>query len=242
MRSSFLPETVDRRARKVHYPTRDGKPIGETDAHIDLVVETKIALRNYYFGNPDVYVSAANFIYFEEGNSKARVSPDSYVVFGVGMKQRDCYKVWEEGGKTPAVVFEYTSRGTRKEDENYKKILYEQVLRVPEYFLFDPKGEYLRPRLKGFRLINGVYAPLQLSDNRLFSEQLKLFMVGEGTALRFYDATTGELLRTHAEDIAILLAAEQRARQEQLRAEEAEEKLARLMDELEALKQRKPQS
>ena len=28
-----------------------------------------------------------------------------------------------------------------------KRPLYERTLRVPEYFLFDPTGDYLRPRL-----------------------------------------------------------------------------------------------
>ena len=32
---------------------------------------------------PDVYVSGNNFVYYEEGDPKKRVSPDCYVVFGV---------------------------------------------------------------------------------------------------------------------------------------------------------------
>ena len=150
-------EALERPAKEIVYPVRDGKPVGETDAHVDLTLLGKDVLRNFFRDRPDVYISGNNFIYFEQGNPKARVSPDGYVVFGVPMRQRDCYKVWEEGGRTPAVVFEYTSRSTRKTDQNEKRVLYEQSLRVPEYFLFDPRGDYMRPRLQGYRLAGGTY-------------------------------------------------------------------------------------
>ena len=232
-----------RPAGEIEYPVRDGKPVGETDAHVDLTLIGKDVLRNFFRDRPDVYVSGNNFIYFEEGNPRARVSPDGYVVFGVPMRQRDCYKTWEEGGKLPAVVFEYTSRSTRREDQTSKRTLYEERLRVPEYFMFDPKGEYLRPRLQGYRLLGGVYVPLELTDNRLRSEQLGIILAMEDISLRFYDAATGEKLRTLAEETAEHLAAERRAdreaaraEQEAMRATQAEEELARLRAELEELK------
>ena len=34
-------------------------------------------------------------------------------------------------------------------------------LGVEEYWLFDPTGDYLAPRLQGFRLHGGEYRPLQ---------------------------------------------------------------------------------
>ena len=40
------------------------------------------ALKTYYAGRPDVYVAGNNFVFWEEGNPKARISPDAYVVFG----------------------------------------------------------------------------------------------------------------------------------------------------------------
>ena len=76
------------------------------------------------------------------------------MVFGVEKKLRDNFKVWKEGGKTPTIVFEFTSKKTMREDRDVKRPLYEQVLKVPEYVLFDPTGDYLKPRLQGFRLVH----------------------------------------------------------------------------------------
>src|SRR5262249_13089291 len=105
----------------------------------------------------------------------------------VGIRLRDSYKTWEEGGKLPDVIFEFTSRKTHREDTHTKRPLYEQVLKVPEYFLFDPTGDYLSPRLQGFRLVEGAYVPLELVAGRLSSEQLQLELVQEGENLYLYD-------------------------------------------------------
>ena len=48
---------------------------------------------------------------------------------------RRIYKLWEEG-RAPQVIFEVTSRSTRREDLRSKHDLYER-LGVSEYFLFD---------------------------------------------------------------------------------------------------------
>src|SRR5581483_5303214 len=85
------------RQRRVYYPTSDGKPMGETEKHRDLMIYCIEALKAYFADDPEGYVSGNNFLYYEEGNPKARVSPDCYVVFGVEKRQRDFYKVWEEG-------------------------------------------------------------------------------------------------------------------------------------------------
>src|SRR5690242_8713151 len=148
---SSLPQLQDRLAkpRPVYYPTSDGKPMAETRLHQDLIIYCLEALRYRYKDRPDVEIAGNNFIYFEQGNPKARVSPDCYVVFGVEKRLRDSYMVWREGGKLPSVVFEITSRKTQKEDVQKKRPLYEQALKVPEYFQFDPTGDYLKPPLQG---------------------------------------------------------------------------------------------
>ncbi len=173
--------------RAVEYPTRDGRLMGETDKHRELMAYLIAALKTYFADKPNVYVSGNNFVYWEEGNPKARISPDGYVVFGAEMRLRDFYKSWEEGGRLPNVVFEFTSRKTRREDTDTKLPLYEQTLKTPEYFLFDPTGDYLRPRLQGYRLENSRYVRLELVNNRLHSEQLGLDFVQEGERLRLYD-------------------------------------------------------
>src|SRR5207248_958988 len=154
-------------------------PMAGTDKHCDTMIYTREALKVYFADRPEVYISGNNFLYWQEGNPRKCVSPDCYVVFGVGMRQRDCYKAWEEGGKLPDVVIEFTSKKTKKEDTQTKRPLYERELKVPEYFLFDPTGDYLQPRLQGYRLVQGEYVPLELVDNRLYIEQLGLELVQE---------------------------------------------------------------
>src|SRR5579862_4559533 len=140
------PEPI-KKPQRITYPVSDGKPMAETDKHRELMLYFIEALIHFLINRTQAYVSGNNFLFYEEGNPKARLSPDCYVVFGIEPRLRDSYKAWEEGGKLPAVVFEFTSRKTQKEDTNKKRDLYEQTLQVPEYFLFDPTGDYLEPRL-----------------------------------------------------------------------------------------------
>ena len=200
------------------YPSGDGKPMGETDWHVDLIINGITLLRGYFAGRDDVYVAGNNFIYYEEGK-KSRVSPDTYIVFGVSSEQRSSYFTWEDG-RAPSVVFEFTSRSTRRQDMGRKYSIYEQVLHVPEYFLFDPTGVRKKVRLKGFRLnAAGVYQPLPLINGRIFSEQLGLELVQDSKNLRFYDPAKGRFLET-AEEAVIRADYEARMlREEQRRAD-----------------------
>ncbi len=129
----------------------------------------------------------------------------------------------------PAVVFEFTSRKTQAEDISTKLPLYEQTLKTPEHFLFDPRGEYLRPRLQGYRLEGGRYVRLELVNDRLHSEQLGLDLVQEGETLRLYDPALGGPLLTSQEKTG-RLEAERSARLA------AEAELARLRAEIEAVR------
>jgi Uma2 family endonuclease len=217
------------RIRRIYYPTSDGKPMAETDTHRDLGIYGIEALKARYADQPDVYISGNNFIFYQEGDPRKRISPDVYVVFGVKMRQRDSYKAWEEGDRLPDVVFEFTSRKTQKEDVETKVPLYEQVLRVREYFQFDPTGDYLKPPLQGRRLIDGRYAEIELIDGRMYSAVLGLELVIEGQTLRFFDPAKLEWLLTPLEQA-------QRAEEQAQRAEFAEAEIARLRAEIETLK------
>lgn len=217
-----------------YYPVSDGKPTAETEKHRDLMIYFITALQDHFAESPEVYISGNNFLYWQEGVRKAVVSPDVCVVFGVEKRQRDLYKLWEEG-QPPAVVFEFTSRKTRTEDIYDKLPVYEKVLRVPEYFLFDPTGDYLSPPLQGFRLQGGEYAAMEMTGNRLHSEQLELDLVWEGETVRLFDPKTGEWLRTPAEEFQRANQAEQRAQAEAQARREAEAEAECLRAELEAL-------
>lgn len=229
--TAIKPETSPRRHRKIHYPTSDGKPMAETELHLIAGLDTIQGLRTHFANDPYVYVVGNNFVFWEEGNRDARVAPDVYVVFGVEKKARDSYMAWLEGNKLPDVVIELTSRKTRHEDTHRKRPLYEQVWKTAEYFQFDPKGEYLTPSLQGFRLTEGVYQPIPFIDNRVYSEQLGLYLVAEGSALRLFDPIQGQFLPTLVEATARAEQEAYRAEQEAYRAEQeaarAEQEAAR---------------
>lgn len=209
----------------IEYPTSDGKPMAETDLHRRLLIEVNAVLAGYFAARPDVYVSGNLVILYEEGNPGRHLSPDCFAVFGVRPGDRDSYKVWEEG-KYPDIVFELTSRKTRKEDGEGKMATYRDVWKVSEYILFDPREEYLKPSFQGYRRTPaGEFAPIPVVGGQMTSEVLGLKMEREGVRLVFRDPTTGRELRTPAEE---------QARQERFQRELADAKINTMTDEMEA--------
>ena len=144
----------------VVYPCSDGQPMAETDIHATCMMYVTYALKGWLkrHGRADVYVASNNFLYYEQGNPRAVVSPDVYVVLGIPAHLRDTYLLWNEP-KGPDFVLEVTSASTRREDRQRKRDLY-AALGVREYFMYDPRAEYLKPPLQGFRLQDGEYRRL----------------------------------------------------------------------------------
>jgi Uma2 family endonuclease len=202
--------------------------MAETPDHRDVMIHLIEALRLHFSGRRDVYISGNDFLYWEEGNPKARISPDVYAVFGVPYKTdvRRVFKVWEERGQVPRVVFEATSRKTKLQDIHEKKALYEQTLKVPEYFLFDPTSSYLHPRLQGYRLASERYVPLEPVDGRLESQELGLILMPEGRLLRLLNPRTNGLLPTPEELRRMAESEAQRAESEAQRAESEAQRAA----------------
>ncbi|HEX6901818.1 MAG TPA: Uma2 family endonuclease [Thermoanaerobaculia bacterium] len=212
---------------EIEYPTGDGKPLAETGFHVEVILYLYQALKDRYAGVSDVLVSANNFFYYEEGNPKAVVSPDVYVVKGVPSKPlRDYYLLWKEG-KVPSLVVEVTSSSTRRQDVK-KKELYAR-LGVPEYFMFDPEGDYLKPPLQGFRLLKGEYLSIPpAADGSVTSRTTGLVFRPEGDWVRLVDAATGEPLPTTDEWREKADQEAEARRKAEARAREFEEEIARL--------------
>ncbi|MGH7492500.1 MAG: Uma2 family endonuclease [bacterium] len=223
-----------------HLPDSDGKPMGETSRHVLLIVETLDALRAYFRDDPHMFIIGNFFVYFlDAAGVLKRLAPDIFAVRGVGQEERRVYAV-EREGKAPEFVIEFTSKKTKKSDFVNKKGLY-AWLGVQEYFLFDPFGEYLKPRLMGFRLLGGKYNTItcQGEELRLHSEYLNLDLVAEGGRLRFWNASAGDFLLTHQElEDQRRVEAEAYAREAQARRA-AESEVARLREELSRFRQNK---
>jgi Uma2 family endonuclease len=238
-------------AGPVHYPRRDGKPMGETGIHVLLMVALIEALRRHFADRANWYIIGNMLLYYEEGNPKARRSPDVMVIKGApSLPERESWRLWEEKA-APCVVIELTSDETAEEDKGPKKELYRR-LGVREYFLYDPKREHLPRPLVGYRLVqqagegNGLNGAEVLAeyeemppaaDGGLTCTELGLRLVPDGQDLALVDYATGKRLPRPAElarrlDEALARIAElereveeadRRAQQTALRTQQAEE-------------------
>src|SRR5438552_9864240 len=104
------------------YPSSDGEPMAEYEAHLMAMVTLIVLLRQHFHGQNDVFVIGNMFWYYEEGNPLARKAPDLMVVKGVDPSPRlgrKSFKSWEERAH-PCLILELTSPGTAAEDTEDK--------------------------------------------------------------------------------------------------------------------------
>jgi Uma2 family endonuclease len=153
-------------------PCCDGVPM-ETERHkkqMDLLIDSLepwLGERGYVSGNMFVYFSLKQL-----KNADFR-GPDVFVTLGLGNQERKSWVVWEEG-KSPDVVIELLSESTATEDKTTKKDIYQNQLKVAEYFWFDP---FNPDDFHGFKLNRGVYEELPFSNNGFLSQQLGLKLI-----------------------------------------------------------------
>ncbi|MEH2004966.1 Uma2 family endonuclease [Nostoc sp.] len=223
--TSLLPSS---QSTEVFYPSSDGEPLAESYVHLCALLATLEVLRQYLLDRQATVLSN-QFLYYAQGFPRLRVAPDVMVIFNVAPGGRDNYKIWEEG-QVPVVIFEMTSEGTRNQDTGFKKTLYEQ-LGVLEYWLFDPKGEWIKEQLQGYRLRGEVYE--LITDCRCEPLQLRLQI--EGQLIGFYREDTGEKLLI-PEELAEALKQERSAREQaQEQVKQAELQVERLKEQLRSL-------
>ncbi|NEO14434.1 MULTISPECIES: Uma2 family endonuclease [unclassified Moorena] len=237
MTSAVVPDTP-LLPTQYELPCDDGIPM-ETERHklqMQMLIDP---LLPWLAEREDGYVGGNMFLHFSEAQLKNQDfrGPDVFVVLGVPKGERLSWVVWEEG-KAPDVIIELISESTAKTDKTTKKLVYQDQVRVPEYFWYDP---FNPEDWAGFSLDNGVYQPLSEDEQeRLVSEILGLALVRwsgfykdvEATWLR-WATLDGIVLPTPEEQAAIAqeqaaIAQEQAAiAQEQAAiAQERAEKLA----------------
>jgi Uma2 family endonuclease len=192
-------------------------------------------------------------LYYDPEHVLWHKRPDWFVAIGVPRLYAESdlrlsYVVWDEG-VNPFVVVELLSPGTEKEDLGQtqsgegepptKWEVYEQILKVPYYILYDRYSNLLR----GYQLVEGQYQALELEETRIWLPELKL---GLGLWQGEYDGITRQWLRwLDAEENWIPTALEQseqkRIEAEQQREQERQQRLiseaktARLAEQLRAL-------
>lgn len=212
------------------YPDSDGRPMGETDFHSTAMIWLREALQDHFAARPDVYVASNLLLYYQRGRPSGRRDPDVLVAKGVGKHIRRSFRLWEEG-VMPQVLFEISSLRTWQEDLEVKRPLYSS-LGVAEYYLFDPEGVCLDPRLQGFRLEQSAYVALTPdAAGSLESVELGLRLTIEEHMLRLMDVRTGKPVLTRWE---VIERERMRVEQEKKRTKQATTRARGHAKELEA--------
>ncbi len=129
----------------------------ESQLHVLQMLLLIQCLTHHWAKRQDFFVGGNMFVYFSQKQllDEDFRGPDVFVALDVPRRLRKSWIIWQEG-KGPDVVIELMSESTRRFDQTEKKRIYQDELRVPEYFWFDPETA----ELAGFALRDGLYEPL----------------------------------------------------------------------------------
>jgi Uma2 family endonuclease len=111
--------------------------MAENTLQYDWIVAIHGNLEFLFRDDPTVFVAADNLIYPVQGNPRVCTAPDVYLAFGRPKGHRGSYKVWEEGGVFPQVIFEVWSPFNRQGRMEEKRRFYEQF-GADEYYIVYP--------------------------------------------------------------------------------------------------------
>lgn len=203
--------------------------------------------RNYF---PETLFCGSDMnLYYDVHHPNWYKRPDWFGVVGVSRlyNERDLrlsYVIWQEGF-SPFIVVELLSPGTEKEDLGEtigsasqpptKWKVYEKILRIPYYVVFDRYTD----RLRVFSLVSGSYQEVNLTESKVWMPPLEIGLgLWEGEYqginrlwLRWYDGE-GNLILTDAE------AAQQQATEAQQQVAEAQQQAAEAQQRAEAAERR----
>ncbi|GJD21848.1 hypothetical protein RIVM261_068040 [Rivularia sp. IAM M-261] len=192
------------------------EPPLETELHLEEIILLLKCLKWLWRDRSDFYAAGNLTIYYslQKLKNKDFRGPDFFVVLDTERKTRKSWTVWEEDGKYPNLILEILSPSTADTDKNFKKTLYQNTFRTPDYFWFDPESL----EFEGFHLVDGKYEALQPNaQGHLWSQQLGLYLGVYQGLVRFF-TPDGQLVPTPEES----------AEQERERAERLAAKLREL--------------
>ena len=197
---------------EVYYPDSDGLPMSDNTYQFRWIVLLAGNADAYFRDNPNVFVAGDHLIYPVKGRPDIRQAPDVYVAFGPRKGDRGSYKVWEEGGVFPQVVFEVWSPNNRQDQMAEKRDFYE-AYGAQEYYLVYPE---FPAHVEGWAREGGTLAPIP-EMNGFTSPLLGFRFVLEKGELTVF-GPDGRQLRPPAEMAAERDAAERDLAQERQRS------------------------
>ncbi|MEW6736313.1 MAG: Uma2 family endonuclease [Acidobacteriota bacterium] len=235
----YLPTMYD-------LPSEDPKEPGLPDEfHLLQPQLLKETFQPPTYSQEQCFVATDLNLYFDIRHPLWYKRPDWFAVVGIprlydGSDLRLSYVIWQEG-VSPIIVVELLSPGTEKEDLGKtrretgepptKWIVYEQILRIPYYIIFDRYTDQLRI----FQLMGDSYGEITLKDNLFWIAGLELHL---GLWQGQYQGVERLWLRWADKDGNWLLTSTEQTEQERLRAEQERLKAeqAQLREEAERLR------
>lgn len=207
------------------------------------------------YKSEEIFTGSDMNLYYDSRHTLWYKRPDWFAVLGVPYLYGDnqdlrlSYVVWQEA-VNPYIIVELLSPGTEKEDLGQTTLrdvekppgkweIYEQILRVPYYAIFDRyQSEFRMFQLNGDR-----YTEANLTDFRFWIPSIELGLgVWEGSYknvnmpwLRWYDKNGNWVLTPAESEKQRAESEKQRANQERQRAEQERQKTERLIAQLRAL-------
>jgi Uma2 family endonuclease len=127
---------------EIIYPESDGNPITDNTMQFRWILTIQQNIDWLYTNDPQVFVAGDLLWYPVEGQTQIAAAPDTMVVFGRSKGDRGSYKQWEEDNIAPQVVFEVLSP-SNKSVEMAKKLLFYDLYRVEEYYIYNPENDNL---------------------------------------------------------------------------------------------------
>ena len=167
---------------RVAYPERDGNPMADNTLQFRWIVTLQGNLDLLFRDTPDVFVAGDNLIYPVAGSNTVRVAPDVYVAFGRPKGDRGSYRVSEEGGIFPQVIFEVLSPGNRSGELARKFTFYERH-GAEEYYILNPD----RVTLEGYVRRGNELADIDEMDGWVSPRMGIRFAVGDDVAVFYPD-------------------------------------------------------
>lgn len=221
-------------------PSEDPKEPGLPDEFHDLQPQLlRETFRPVEYPPDQIFMGTDLNVYYDPRHPQWYKRPDWFAVLGVSRlyEERDLrlsYVIWQEG-VNPFIVVELLSPGTEKEDlgQTLREVnqpptkweVYEQVLRVPYYVVFNRYTD----ELQVFTFQADRYILLDLAESRLWISSIKL---GLGLWQGNYDGIERQWLRWFDSDGNWILTTAEREEEERKQLKKERQRVSELEAEL----------